>query len=570
MQEPGQKFRPVRSAYRALDLLELLAAHRNGLTFSRIMAELGLPRSTTHDLLQTLVGRRYLEVNEDRKLYRLGTRMLGVSADHVENTELVRLSRPELTRLVEQFGETAHVAVLDGPEAVYIAAEESRNTLRMTSPVGTRAPLYATAVGKVLLSGLDDEAAGVLLGPGVLRGYTPVTIQTHGDLAMEIREVRRLGYAMDTEEFASALTCIAAPVRDRNGKVVAALGQSMPTGRLDPAVVRRVSRAVQESAARIYGHKAGPARLTPAPALRIGFSIAQGCLDRAPARAQAQVMPMAEKLQSQFNAEVIWANARDSELKQAADVHQFARMKVDAIIIQPVSHAAADVAFRDANAAGIPAVCFQRPARCRLVRVFVGADTFHQGVTQVEYVARMLGGTGKLVMIEGDPYQENARNMALGALTTLQRYRGIDLIFNQSVNGWSAAEAAQLADELLDSGRLPDAIIAANDSMAGAVAEVLKQRGLTGQVILVGGDGDRDALQRIKDGTQHATFFQNPYQLAEEAIVLAADLARARWNPDTLEKRQILRSPPGPEILVRDVPYLLVSRENLAVLEQFW
>lgn len=573
MQETGRKFRQVRSAYRALDLLELLTAHRDGLSFSRIMEELALPRSTTHDLLKTLVSRRYLEFREDRKLYHLGTRMLGVSADHIENTELVRLCRPELARLVERFGETAHVAVLDGAEALYIAAEESDKTLRMMSPVGSRVPLHATAVGKVLLAGLRDEDADLLLGPGPFPEYTPVTIRMSRDLAMEIKEVRRLGYGLDTEEFAGALTCIAAPLRDRSGQVVAALGQSIPTGRLDPVMIRRVSRAVQESAARVYGHKPGPVVFRAAgPSLRIGFSIAQGFLGfhRELARAQVQVMPLAERLQSQFNAEVVWANARDSELKQAADVEQFTRMKVDAIIIQPVSHAAADVAFRDAAAAGIPAVCFQRPARSRPVRVFVGGDTFSQGVMQVEYVARMLGGNGKLVLIEGDPYQENARNMALGALTALQRYRGMELIFNQSVKNWSAAEGAQLLDELFDSGRRPDAIIAANDDMAGSMADVLARRDLTGKILLVGGDGDRDAMRRIKAGTQHATVFQDPYRLAEEAILLAGDLARGRWSPDTLERRQILRSPPGPDMLVRDVPYLLVSRENLSVLEQFW
>lgn len=565
------RFRPVRSAFRALDLLELLAAHKEGLTFTAIMEALSLPRSTTHDLLKTLTARRYLQYEEEGRLYRLGTRMLGVSADHMHHTELVRLVRPEMLKLVEQFGATAHLAVLDGNQALWVAAEEANDALRMAAHVGRPAPLHATAVGKVLLAGMEPLDLGALFGPGSLPACTRHTITTLQDLSTEIDEVRRLGYAMDTEEFVTALTCVAAPVRDRSGKVVAALAQSIPTGRLTPTVIRRVSRAVQEAASRIYSARAHPTPPAGGP-LRIGFSIAQRFqgFHRERARAHVEMLRMVEAMQQRHSVEVIWANARESELKQAADVHQFLRMKVDAMIIQPVSNNAADVAFREAGAAGIPAVCFQRPARCRSIRVFVGGDAFSEGVMQVEYVARMLGGSGQVVVIEGDPYHENARNMALGALSALQRYRGLELIFNESANRWSSEEAAQLVSELLDTGRLPDAIIVANDDMAGSVADVLARRELTGRVILVGGDGDRDALLRLQSGTQHATVFQNPSLLAEEAILLATDLARGRWSPESLVKRQILRSPTGPDMLVREVPYLLVSRENIGVLEQFW
>lgn len=564
--------KPVRSAHRALDLLEVMTGHPAGLTFTEVMAAMGLPRSSTHDLLQTLVDRRYIEYRPDDRHYRLGARMLGLSADYVYNSELIRLARPHLTRLVGQLRETAYLAVLEGDHALYVAAEETDDTLRMAAPVGNRVPLHATAAGKLLLASLPDEESERLLGAGPLRAFTPRTITSPADVRKELSEVRRLGVAMDCEEYSTALLCVAVPVQDRTGKVAAALGLSVPAGRLDLAALRRASRALQDAAAKMYEIPAAPASSTAKGRLRIGISLAQRLagFHRESARAGLAVGPAIEALQDHYRLEIIWANARESEAKQVTDIHQFLKLKVDAVMIQPVSNLAADVAFRELSTARIPAVCLQRPARSRAVRYFVGGDTFSEGAMQVEYVANMLGGEGKIALIEGDPYHENARNMALGALAALQRYCGLELIFNQSASQWSGQEAAHMVGELLASGACPDAIIAANDDMAGFVADVLAARGLSGRVVLVGGDGDRDALHRIRQGTQQATVFQDPLSLAREALIQVITLIRGQTHPEGMERRSILRSPVGPEMLVREVPYLLVSKENLSVLAQFW
>jgi DNA-binding IclR family transcriptional regulator/ABC-type xylose transport system substrate-binding protein len=568
-EERGQ----VRSAYRALDLIEVLSSHASGMTFSQVMEALQLPRSSTHDLLQTLVGRRYLEFQPEGRLYRLGSRMLGVSADSLNNTELIRKARPELARLAEQFGETAHIAVLDGAQALYVAAEETTESMRMISPVGKRVPLHATAVGKTLLAGLNlEEMLEAVTGPAPLFAHTSRTITSLRDLRVELGEVQRLGFAMDCEEYAAGVLCVAAPVTDQSGKVVAALGVSIPSGRLDLSVIRRITHAVKDAAERVFSHPGPKVSTPPVRPLRIGVSVAQRMsgFHREAERAGLEKVRTVETLQERYQLEVIWANARESELKQVTDIHEFLRTQVDAVIIQPVSNRAADAAFRELALAKIPAVCFQRPARSRAVRYYVGGDTFVEGVMQVEYVADRLEGTGTVVLIEGDPYHENARNMALGALDCLQKYPGLELVFNQSVQSWSGAEAAQMVTELLESCIRPDAIIVANDDMAGAVAEVLMRWGLSEKTILVGGDGDRDALHRIRAGTQHATVFQNPASLAEEAVLLAMHMALGQAEPQGMERRSVLRSPVGPSMLIREVPYLLVSKENLPIMSRFW
>jgi ABC-type sugar transport system substrate-binding protein len=186
-------------------------------------------------------------------------------------------------------------------------------------------------------------------------------------------------------------------------------------------------------------------------------------------------------------------------------------------------------------------------------------------------VAGQLGGRGNLVVIEGDPYNDNARNIAQGVYDTVSRYPNLRVLVDQPAAHWSPEAARTIAGEALQRyhGEI-HAFVVANDAMAGGVAEAILAAGLAGSIILVGADGDEASLQRIRDGVQHGTAFQNPVELAETALSFAVATVAGTEPLGTLPLRSIFHNPPGPEVRIRDVPYLFVSRDNLAILEQYW
>jgi ABC-type sugar transport system substrate-binding protein len=136
---------------------------------------------------------------------------------------------------------------------------------------------------------------------------------------------------------------------------------------------------------------------------------------------------------------------------------------------------------------------------------------------------------------------------------------------------WSPLRARELAEAVLqDRGATLAAFMVANDDMAGGVAEALEARGLARKVVLVGGDGDLDGLQRIRTGVQHGTAFQNWIALARETLRFAIAVARGEVDRSQLQHRSIFYSPPGPPAYVVDLPYVFVDQQTLGPLEQLW
>jgi D-xylose transport system substrate-binding protein len=174
-------------------------------------------------------------------------------------------------------------------------------------------------------------------------------------------------------------------------------------------------------------------------------------------------------------------------------------------------------------------------------------------------------------MIEGDPYNDNARNLAQGVYDELRLFPELKLVADQPCPGWSRELAGELAKTMLqDFGNQLDALIVANDDMAGAVTEVLQAEQLAGKILLVGGDGDLDALERIRTGVQHGTTFQNWINLAEETLRFAIEVARGQVNHTQFKRESIFFNPPGPAVYVKHLPYIFIDRSNLDILENFW
>lgn len=258
----------VKSAARAIDVLELLVEHPDGLTLLEIGEELGLAKSSAYGLLATLLGRSVLRLTHDgrRSVYRLGHRIFEIGQAYAQTTDLLRDGQLVVQELSISCGETAHLAVLDGNFVVYLAKHEGIHVVRMVSAVGKRLSAHGTGVGKVLLAGLEDAEVQDRFGSaGAMPQLTPHTVQDVPRLLKDLDEVRAAGIATEHEESTEGVGCVAAPVYDSSG-MVAAISVSVPVGRFPQERWADFAREVRDAAASLsvrLGAGIYPERIIP-------------------------------------------------------------------------------------------------------------------------------------------------------------------------------------------------------------------------------------------------------------------------------------------------------------------
>ncbi len=190
-----------------------------------------------------------------------------------------------------------------------------------------------------------------------------------------------------------------------------------------------------------------------------------------------------------------------------------------------------------------------------------------------QFVGDQLGDAGgNVVIIQGDVGNDNAHNIHQGNLDGLAKYPQVTVVLDQPSEMWSREKAQNIAeDALVQHDNDIQAIIAANDDMAGGVAQALASKDLTGKVILVGGDGDRDAMDRINNGSQDATVLQSFIELPELALKIAVGLARGELDIAATYKKDVIAvDPPSDPVYRAPVPYVLISNDNINVLEDYW
>lgn len=221
--------RRVPAVSRALDILELFLEGDGTLSAPEITRRLQLPRTTVHELVTTLAARSYLvPVPEQPGRYRLGVRTYQLGSRYAEQLDLASEGRQVAQAVAQSCDETVHVAVLEDTDVIYIAKVDSTHAVRMVSAAGRRLPAHCTAVGKMLLASLPPEELGRRLPERGLIGMTPNSLTSSGELRRALEEARRRGVAFEYRESNPDVSCVAAPVRDRAGRVVAALSISVP------------------------------------------------------------------------------------------------------------------------------------------------------------------------------------------------------------------------------------------------------------------------------------------------------------------------------------------------------
>ena len=236
----------VQSVDRALSVLEILAV-RGEAGVTEIAAEIGVHKSTAFRLVAVLESRGFVEQLADRGQYRLGCGIVRLGGATVAQLELAHGGRRICEVLADDVGETANVASLDANRDVNISQVRGRATISTHNWVGRGTPLHATSSGKVLLAHAPDTVRESVLS-GVLERYTDATITDPHTLRRQLEEIEARGWGVTVEELEIGLNAVAAPVRDADGQVTAAVSASGPSFRLSPASLGDLAPLVVEAA----------------------------------------------------------------------------------------------------------------------------------------------------------------------------------------------------------------------------------------------------------------------------------------------------------------------------------
>jgi IclR family KDG regulon transcriptional repressor len=236
----------VRAVERALDILLVFTEHAS-LSLTEIAQKSGLHKSTVHRLLASLEGKGFLIRDAVTEKYRLGYRVLELSAKLSEQfDDPVMLLLPEMERLRDLIGETVSLYIREGHERIRIQAVQSRQEIRRVAPVGARLPLYVGASGKVLLAFAEKSVIeSIVHSPD-----WPESVDREAFLK-GLEEVRRQGYATSIEERETGVAAVAAPIFATSGRLLAALGVSGPSNRLDLERMRSIAPQLIDSARRM-------------------------------------------------------------------------------------------------------------------------------------------------------------------------------------------------------------------------------------------------------------------------------------------------------------------------------
>lgn len=243
----GGRSSGLSSVRNAARLLREFAGERE-LGVSEVARRLGVGTSTAFRLLSTLSEERLLERADAPGRYRLGMTMYELGATVVPHTGLHEAAVPVLANLRHSTGETVQLAVLDHLEVVFIERLESPQTLQFVAGVGHRIPAHASSTGKVMLAYLPAAVLAARLEDWKPVRFTRHTIASKGALLADLRRVAARGWAQNVEESALGAISLAAPIRDGDGDVVAALSVVLPVSRADQSTVRRCTAAALAAA----------------------------------------------------------------------------------------------------------------------------------------------------------------------------------------------------------------------------------------------------------------------------------------------------------------------------------
>ncbi|WP_165772130.1 IclR family transcriptional regulator domain-containing protein [Niveispirillum lacus] len=251
----------VQVLSRAIAILNHLAQADGGGSLTEIGTAVGLAASTTHRLLTSLESERYVRFDAETKLWSVGVQAFIMGNGFVRSRDLVRLARPHMRALMEASGETVNLAIEDQGAAVYLSQVECREMMRTFARLGARVPMHCSGVGKALLSALSQALLTRHIDRHGQIRMTARTITDRGALMADLAAGRRRGYAIDDEEHAVGLRCVAAPIFNEHGDAVGAVSLSGPMARITDVRMAALGSMVAGASFKIMAEIGGKAPL---------------------------------------------------------------------------------------------------------------------------------------------------------------------------------------------------------------------------------------------------------------------------------------------------------------------
>jgi DNA-binding IclR family transcriptional regulator len=222
----------INSVVKALNVMECFSREVKELKLTEIANRLEMPKSTTSNLIYTLMDMGYLEQNSENGKFRLGAKLFMLGKIFEYHFDLIQMARPHLERLRDAFNEAVHLSIPYETEGICVDKIEGNNSMGMNSQVGKKLPLHCTASGKLFLSGMPNDKLEKTLESIDLFKRTTHTITDVKLLRSAIEEIREKGYSLAVEEGEVGLTSMAAPIYNYNGEMIASISIAGPTVRL--------------------------------------------------------------------------------------------------------------------------------------------------------------------------------------------------------------------------------------------------------------------------------------------------------------------------------------------------
>lgn len=240
----------VQALDRGLDILTHVAAHP-GHTLSEIAGATGEAVATVFRALATLQGHGMVEVEEPGQFWHVGPGAFRVGSAFLRRTKVVERARQPMEALMRETGETANLGVEVNDEVMFVAQVEAHEAIRAFFPPGTKGPMHSSGIGKALLAWYPEERVKAILARKGLERFTSLTITSESSLLRDLAHTRERGFAIDDQERAEGMRCIAAPIFNAHGEPVAGLSVSGPAFRVGLSDANRLGALVRAAADKV-------------------------------------------------------------------------------------------------------------------------------------------------------------------------------------------------------------------------------------------------------------------------------------------------------------------------------
>ena len=260
-QSTGRKGRPkgfdtapaqntIQALDRALNVLDALASN-TGMSLTELSTKLNQSPATMYRVLSTLEARAIVEMDPQSQAWHIGPMAFRLGTAFLRRSSVVERSRPVMRELMEATGETSNLGIERDGDVMFVSQVETHESIRAFFPPGTLSPMHASGIGKALLSRYSPERIVKFLRNRQLERFTDRTFADAESLRKELEETRSRGYAIDDEEKAIGMRCVAAPILNFYGEAVAGISVSGPANRMTPDQIGRIGVLVYEAADRV-------------------------------------------------------------------------------------------------------------------------------------------------------------------------------------------------------------------------------------------------------------------------------------------------------------------------------